>query len=70
MTKFHIKKENNAMKTKKINKKLVLNKSTVADLEMKKVKGGCFPSCPKCCPSYETDCGDTVEICFCRVEYP
>jgi hypothetical protein len=54
------------MKTKKNNKKLVFNKSTVAHLDMKKVKGGCLPSDPSCCPSYETDCGDTVVICLCK----
>jgi hypothetical protein len=61
------------MKRKKFNKKLVLNKSTVSDLngnELKKVKGGCRPSEPSACPSYGTECGDTVEICFCRITYP
>jgi len=32
------------MRPKKLSKKLTLNKKTVANLEMKKVKGGCGPT--------------------------
>ena len=53
------------MKIKKNNKKLVFNKSTVAHLEMKKLKGGCLPTCPKCCPTFETVCYPTCLLTVC-----
>jgi hypothetical protein len=44
------------MKTKKIKKKLLLNKSTVVDLEMKKVKGGCDETHRLSCPTWDYTC--------------
>jgi len=52
------------MKPKKIKKKLFLNKSTIANLEMNKVRGGCKLTGPGSCPSFNSDCG-TIEICEC-----
>jgi len=50
------------MRTKKFNKKLNLNKKTIADLDPKKmngIKGGAPSAFPSgCCSEYVT-CGDT-----------
>jgi len=64
------------MKPKKLSKKLTLNKSTVANLEMKKVKGGicmntnvqsnCHIHTKSACPCPETlDCITMFITCGC-----
>lgn len=56
------------MKPKKLSKKLVLNKKTVADLkgnDMGKVKGGCKYTEPVSCYTPDTRCGSDI---FCCVE--
>lgn len=58
------------MKTKKMNKKLTLNKKTVSDLnklEQSKVKGGTFPTfpCPTLIPIRCSDAPSCIhEICL------
>jgi hypothetical protein len=37
------------MRPKELNGRLTLNKSTIANLEMKKVKGGCASGVPESC---------------------
>lgn len=61
------------MKSKKFSKKLALNKSTIADLngnELKKVKGGCYPSIPPSCPGPTEIIIGTEIVCGCEITFP
>ena len=51
------------MKSKKLTRKLALNKSTVANLAMKEVKGGCYPSLHPSCQSV-TCLSDYIFCCI------
>jgi len=58
------------MKPKKLSKRFILNKSTIADLNgnaLKKVKGGCLNTQCVSCPTYDSLCGGTEDICPCSV---
>jgi len=57
------------MKSKKLSKKLNLNKSTVVDLEMKRVKGGCRPSEPSACPTVTCPSVDHFPCCIPKTEF-
>jgi predicted component of type VI protein secretion system len=68
------------MKTKKLSKKLVLNKKTVSNLNLsylKSVKGGLTYKCPTdilICDTYAEECltlgicGTDYTICYCQTE--
>jgi hypothetical protein len=66
------------MKTKKFNKKLALNKKTVADLngsDMDYAHGGGIPPCEltqghSTCPTADISCGGTCAASECQSECP
>lgn len=62
------------MRQKKVSKKLVLNKSTISDLnstEMNYIKGGLTVTDPRVCHTYEARCSQYQTVMYtCKVGCP